>query len=357
MRPALPVVAVVGGLAVAIACGSASGPPGWEGTPVDAGPHALDFDGAYPTSDPDPDGGTHAAPSFGDAGGGAFACSGKSLGGGDRAVTVTSGGLARLFYVHVPPAYDPARGAMLVLNFHGFTSNALEQRIFARMDGSSDAHGYLVVYPVGIATSWNAGDCCGTAWTNAVDDVGFVKAMLARIEADYCIDPKRVYATGYSNGGFLSYRLACEMADTFAAIAPVAGEMGLAAASCRPTRPVPVLDFHGTSDPIVPYSGGSPIVPLNVPGALDFRSTAETLQIWREKDACLGAGSVIYQHGDATCTRYDTCSPGAEVVHCKIDQGGHTWPGGVPVPLVGKTSTDISATETMVNFFLAHPMP
>ena len=357
-----PIVAIAVALAagcVAMACGSEVGTPGWQGTPVDGGPRPIDFDGAYPSADPDPDSdsGSGASPSFGDAGAGSFVCTGRSLGAGDRAVTLSSGGISRLFYVHVPPAYDPARGATLVLDFHGFTNTALEQRVLSRMDASSDAHGYLSVYPAGIATSWNAGDCCGTAWTNAVDDVAFVKAMVARLKADYCVDPKRVYATGYSNGGFLSYRLACDLADTFAAIGSVAGQMGESGAACKPSRPVPVLDFHGTSDPIVPYNGGSPVVPLAMPGALNFRSTAETLQIWREKNGCLGAGSIIFQQGDATCIRYDVCAAGADVVHCKIDKGGHTWPGGVPIPIVGKTSTDINATETLYQFFAAHPMP
>ncbi len=339
-----------------IACGdSAPVHNGWEGHPVDAGTIYLDLDGAYPTADPDPEGGTTRAPTFDGGAGSTFTCSGKSLGTGDQTITLNSGGLTRTFYVHVPLAYDPTRGTMLVLNFHGFSNSALIQKVISRMDKSADTHGYIVVYPEGVATSWNAGDCCGTAWTNAVDDVAFVKAMLARLETDWCIDPKRVYSTGYSNGGFLSYRLACEMADTFAAIAPVAGQMGVDPTGCKPSRPVPVLDFHGTADPIVPYNGGVASFQSGL-GALNFRSTAETLSIWRNKDSCLGSGKVIYQQGDATCTLYDTCLLGSEVVHCKIEGGGHTWPGGVPVPLVGKTSNDISATETMVQFFLAHPL-
>lgn len=339
------------------ACGSDAGKTGWEGRPVDAGRIVLDLDGAYPTADPDPEGGTRAGPTFDAGEGGAvFTCIGKKASSGDSAITLQSGGLARTFYVHVPPSYDPTRGAMLVLNFHGFTNAALIQKVISRMDASADAHGYIAVYPEGVATSWNAGDCCGTAWNNAVDDVAFVKTMLTRLESDWCVDPKRMFATGYSNGGFLSYRLACEMADAFAAIAPVAGEMGIDATKCKPSRPVPVLDFHGTSDPIVPYNGGVPLVQTGM-GLINFRSTAETISVWRDKDGCLGAGKVIYQQGDTTCTRYDTCKMGSEVVHCKIDGGGHTWPGGVPVPLVGKTSTDISATETMVKFFEAHPLP
>lgn len=343
-----------------VGCGSDEpAPSGWQGNKADAGAFdGFSWDGAYPTADPDPDAAPIGGPTFGGDGGsppGAFTCNGKSAGSGDRTLTLTSGGLLRIAYAHVPAGYDPAKGTMVVLNFHGFTNAAPIQRVISRMDPSSDTHGYIAVYPEGVATSWNAGDCCGTAWTDSVDDVKFVKELLAKLESDYCIDPKRVFATGYSNGGFLSYRLACDMADTFAAIAPVAGEMGMAPEQCHPTRPVPVLDFHGTSDPIVPYNGGTPLIPIDLGPILKFRGTSETLQIWTAKDGCLGGPKTIYQKGDATCQAWGACN--ADVVHCKIDQGGHTWPGGVPVPLVGKTSTDIGATETMYEFFAAHPMP
>ncbi len=355
-------VVVLLSLPLLAACGTTGDDPGhWEGTPADAGSldAYLDFDGAYPTADPDPDAGTAGNPTFdagaGDAG--AFTCSGKTQGSGSRTLVITSGGIPRTTILHVPAGYDPAAGTMLVLNFHGFTNNALEQEVISRMDKSSDSHGYVVGYPEGVATSWNAGDCCGTAWVDAVDDVQFVRDLLARLESDYCIDPRRVYATGYSNGGFLAYRLACEMADTFAAIAPVAGQLGIPPEQCKPSRPVPVLEFHGSSDPIVPYTGGTPIIPVNIGPVLAFRSVQESLQFWIDHNGCLSGPTTIYQHGDATCTAWGTCKGQGDVVHCKIDQGGHTWPGGVPVPLVGKTSTDISATETMVQFFDAHPMP
>ena len=350
-------VGLVCAAALALGCGSSSSTGGWEGSPADAGPSTIDWDGAYPSADPDPEAGAAPSPTFGGGAGSTFTCSGKPKASGDVTMTLTSGGLLRVAYVHVPPAYDPSRGSMLVMNFHGFSNDALEQRVISRMDKSSDTHGYIAVYPEGIGTSWNAGDCCGDAWTGGVDDVAFVKAMIAQLESDYCVDPRRVYSAGYSNGGFLSYRLACEMADTIAAISPVAGEMGIDPATCHPSRPVPVLDFHGTSDPIVPYTGGTPLIAVSLSGSLNFRSTDETVGIWREKNGCLGPGKVIYAMGDATCTLYDTCSLQGDVVHCKIDGGGHTWPGGVPIPVVGKTSTDISATESMYQFFLAHPKP
>ncbi len=329
----------------------------WEGTPSDASfPDAIDLADAYPTADPNPD--AHApSPTFGGDGSTSFTCTGKTLGAGSHDENVTSGGLARVAHLHVPSSYDPTTGTMLVLAFHGFFETGLEQEVQARIDSSSDAHGYIVAYPEGIANSWNAGDCCGDSWTNSVDDVQFTRDLLGAIAADYCIDPKRIFAAGFSNGGFFSHRLGCEMSDVFGAIAPVAGVLGIDPSTCKPKRAIPVLDFHGTGDPIVPYNGGTPIIPLNIAGVLDFRSVSDTLAFWVNSNGCLAPEVTIFQNGDATCMQWGLCKGGADVVHCVIDNGGHQWPGGVALPVVGKCSTDISATDTMYDFFVAHPLP
>ena len=329
----------------------------WEGEAGDASfPDAtVDLADAYPTADPDPD--AHApSPDF-DAGfvDGGFACEGKTLGPGSRDENVNSGGLARVAHLHVPPGYDPSRGAMLVVAYHGFSETGYEQEVQSRMDTASDARGFIVAYPEGVATSWNAGDCCGDSWTGGVDDVQFTRDLLGAIEADYCIDPKRVFATGFSNGGFLSHRLGCEMSDVFGAIAPVAGVLGESPDQCKPKRPIPVLDFHGTSDPVVPYDGGTPFI--NIGMGIVFRSVTDTLSFWINENGCLALPHQIFQNGDATCTEWGLCKGGADVVHCKIDDGGHQWPGGVALPIVGKCSTDISATDTIIDFFEAHPLP
>jgi len=185
--------------------------------------------------------------------------------------------------------------------------------------------------------------------------VKFVRDLLDAIEAKWCIDPKRVFATGMSNGGFFSHRLACEVSDRIAAIAPVAGVLGIPPQSCNPGRAVPIIDFHGTGDPIVPYDGGTPLVPQLGVG-LVFRSVAESMNHWRANNQCSANEQQFFQNGDATCTRFPDCAAGSETVLCSIADGGHTWPGGVPIP-AGKTSSDISATTTMLDFFEAHPLP
>jgi polyhydroxybutyrate depolymerase len=295
---------------------------------------------------------------LGGAGGGvSAACTGKAAASGSSLLSLTSGGVLRTAIVHVPKSYDPAKPTMLVLNFHGFSSDAPQEALLTKMSDAADARGFLVVYPYGLFASWNAGQCCGDAWTNSVDDVGFVRDLVTRLEADYCVDARRVYAAGMSNGGFISHRLGCALSDVFAAIAPVAGALGIPAADCQPKRPVPVMHFHGTGDPLVPYYGGMPLTKWASGGMLDFPSVNQTLAVWRALDGCGDAYDVSYQKGDATCLRWSQCNGGAEVIRCTIDGGGHTWPGGMDVPFLGKTSHDLDATNAMLDFFDAHPMP
>jgi polyhydroxybutyrate depolymerase len=304
------------------------------------------------------DGGSSSS-STPDAGSGApippssVTCAGKTGATGDLTLNLTSGGFARDSLLHVPSSYDPGKGAMLVLNFHGFSSNAAEQVLLTSMNTEADARGFVVATPDGLGNGWNAGDCCTELQPSNVDDVQFTRDLLALVESQYCIDPSRVYATGMSNGGFLSHRLACALSDTIAAVAPVAGVLGIDPTTCVPTRPVPILDFHGTADPVVPYDGG-PAAKL-VPG-VTFRSVPTTMDFWRGANACLGAATVDYQFGTATCTRWSDCAGGADVELCTLVGEGHEWPGGLPVPTLGASTNDVVATRRMVDFFVAHPM-
>lgn len=284
-----------------------------------------------------------------------FACAGKTGVAGDFTLTLTSGGLARDSLLHVPASYDPAKGTMLVVNYHGFSSNAAEQLALTAMNSVADADGFVVAYPDGIGSGWNAGDCCTELQTTKVDDVQFTRDLLARIESGYCIEPRRVYATGFSNGGFLSHLLACELADTFAAVAPVSGVLGVPLPTCLPARPVPVLDIHGTADPVVPYDGG-PALKLLPP--IVFLSVDATVSFWRSADACLGAPEITYAEGDATCVRWGDCDGGADVEQCVLVGDGHQWPDGtVAVPGLGNMSTSLPATQYIADWFIAHPMP
>ena len=264
----------------------------------------------------------------------------------DSVWAVTAGGRERTFRVHVPPGYDPSTPTPLVVNFHGVNCTSSQQVLISQMPQKADAAGFIVVHPDGVGKSWNGGTCCGQALSENVDDVAFARALLDDVEAKLCIDPRRVFVTGISNGGYMTNRLGCELADRVAAIAPVAG--GTLVSPCDPARPMPVLYFHGTADAIVPYEGG-------YLGGLP--SAAKTFGDWAARNGCTDAPVTTFTNGDVHCETYQTCAAGVEVTLCTIDGGGHTWPGGTPVPGLGETTTDISANDAMWEFFQRFPMP
>jgi len=305
---------------------------------------ACSSDGS-PGSSPDDDGSGDTPDSGDDT---AATCTGKAAQPLDATWELTWEGVTRTFAVHVPASYDPIRRTPLILNFHGYSSYSWQQELFSKMTEKSDAEGFIVVYPQGTGSTpgWNAGACCGDAATSGVDDVGFVGAMLDRLEADLCIDSHRVFSTGMSNGGFLSHRLACEMADRIAAVAPVAGVLGIP--DCAPSRPIAVMHFHGTADTVIPYDGDP---------SSGFAPVVETWEGWTARDQCTDAATVSFEMGDSRCEAHSACEGGVETILCTVENGGHTWPGGLAVPALGYTTTDLSATDAMWEFFQRHPLP
>jgi polyhydroxybutyrate depolymerase len=257
--------------------------------------------------------------------------------------SITSGGRTRRFRLVVPASAQPGP-APLVLNIHGLVEYPKLHEWYTAMDEAASARGMVVVYPAGLGNSWNAGPaCCGRARDEGVDDVRFLRDLVREVESEVCIDRARVYATGMSNGAIMSYRLACEASDLIAAIAPVAGVE--AAPRCEPKRPVPILAFHGTSDLLVRWEGGW----------FGLESPQASIARWSQRDRCAGPpAQTLYAQGDARCDAAPGCA--ADVVMCKIDRGGHTWPGALVMPYLGKTSSDIDATATILDFFLDHPL-
>ena len=168
--------------------------------------------------------------------------------------TLPFAGLTRSYLLHVPTGYDGHAPVPLVVDLHGLGSNALQQAAISGMGAVADTNGFIVAYPDGVNGAWDAGICCGNP---GLDDVGFVRAVVAAVEAEFSIDPARVYATGLSNGGAMSQRLACDAADLFAAAAPMAFPVPFKPLTgCRPTRAMPVLTFMGLTDVLVHYDGG-----------------------------------------------------------------------------------------------------
>ncbi|NND28098.1 MAG: hypothetical protein HKN97_05885 [Myxococcales bacterium] len=277
-------------------------------------------------------------------------CTNGTLDSSTTHVDLEFDGMVRSYEMHVPPSYDGMTPTPLVLNFHGFTSSGLGQQASSNMDATADAEGFLAVYPNGLDQSWNAGLCCGRSATLGVDDVGFTRAVIEDLSARGCIDPSRVYATGMSNGGFFSHRLACEAADVIAAVAPVAGVLALDPATCTPSRPISILHLHGTGDPLVRYDGG---------GLADSPSVESSIAGWLDRNGCTGEPTVTFQNGSATCETTDDCDGDASVTLCTIEGAGHCWPGQPCRVLgdLGESTTDIDANEAIWRMFSSVRLP
>ncbi|WP_224370634.1 extracellular catalytic domain type 1 short-chain-length polyhydroxyalkanoate depolymerase [Hyalangium versicolor] len=290
-------------------------------------------------------------------------CSGLTVGPGNYTWTIRHENRTRSYNVHVPTGYDATKPTPIVVAFHGFASNAQEQEGLSRMSELADEKGFLAVYPQGLSytdiqpaqqdagaedtQSWNAGGCCGPAQIYGVNDVDFVEAIFKDLDTRVCVDTRRTYATGMSNGAFFTYRLACDRAERFAAIAPVAGMENVV--TCSPSRPVPVMHFHGTADPTISYDGGT------IPFGRPYPSAPATVAKWAERNGCTGALQETYQKGDSTCVTHTGCTAPATL--CTVQGGGHTWPGGLIPPSYGYTTMDLDATREMWSFFEAHPRP
>jgi polyhydroxybutyrate depolymerase len=238
----------------------------------------------------------------------------------------------------------------LVLVLHGALQGAAGVERMSGMSAKADKEKLLVVYPngtsrSGLAPTWNAGACCGYAQTNNVDDVGFLRALIDRLERDYTVDPKRIFVTGISNGGMMSYRLACELADRVAAIAPVEGAQDL---ECQPSVPVSVLVFHGTADLLVPYKGGT--TPFQLGPKRTDTSVRSTVTFWVKQDGC-STTPKLEETNQLRIDTYSGCKDGGGVALYTIRGGHHMWPG------TRLSLNDIPATDIMWSFFAAHAKP
>ncbi|MBK9754682.1 MAG: prolyl oligopeptidase family serine peptidase [Nannocystis sp.] len=265
---------------------------------------------------------------------------------GDHDLEIVHDGVKRTAFLHVPASAKLDEPTPLVFNFHGYLGNGKQEADFSGMTPKSDEAGFILVYPDGTGSSWNAGDCCGTAATDNVDDVGFVRALVAELQTKLCIDPRRIYATGMSNGGFMTHRLACEAADLFAAFAPVSAVNGMD--DCQPSRPVPLLMFNGTADVLVIYTGGG--------NGGAFISAPKTFDDWAERDGCIGAAIPTKKNGGTSCKTHDICDADASVTLCTHEGMGHCWPGQ-PTCLFGTPNTELSANDEMWAFFEQNPLP
>lgn len=284
---------------------------------------------------------------------------------GDHQLKVVHQGLERTVVVHVPRAAEGAQPLPLVLALHGGGGFAEFMADDARYGfiRASERGGFIVAFPNGYSrfpggrlATWNAGACCGDARDRDVDDVGFLRAVVTRLQAQARIDPARIFATGMSNGGMMAYRLACEASDLFRAVASVAGTDNTV--HCAPARPVSVLHIHARDDTHVLFEGGAG------PGAFrdeskvaNFTSVPETLRRWAAHDRCEGAPQRVREFSGARCEAYLACAAGVRVESCVTDSGGHSWPGGITRRGKGASSSAFDASALIWDFFAAVSAP
>lgn len=282
----------------------------------------------------------------------------ERLGSGDHVRSIESGGRKRQYIVHVPPKYEPERPAPVVLALHGAAMSGAMMVKFTGLNETADREGFIVVYPNGNGSgsflTWNAGGFSARMAENRPDDVVFVAAMLDDLAKLLSIDQKRIYACGMSNGGMMCYRLAAELSDRIAAIAPVAGTIAID--KSEPKRPVPVLHIHGRKDRIVPYEGPD----ARFPAFMKFKGVEDSVMTWVGIDGCEPEPDVevISKQGDdmkVVRKTYANGKDGTSVVLIVLEEGGHTWPGrSAPIRFVGKSSRSISANDLIWGFFRQH---
>ena len=265
--------------------------------------------------------------------------------------------------VHVPASYDPSRPAPLLIVLHGFGSSGRDHEAYFHVQAAAEEHGFLTVYPDGTTNAngerfWSATDACCDFDRTGVNDVAYLDGLITAVEASFAVDPKRVDLLGHSNGGFMSYRLACVHADRIAAMVSLAGATFANPADCAPSSPVAVLQIHGTSDDVIAFGGGS-IEGLGAGRSMSSYPGAEkTAATWARYDGCGETASEPTEHLDVdadvsvagqpaetTVKRWTGCKPGAAVELWTMHDAGH-------VPNLSE-----SFPEAVVGFLEAHPKP
>ena len=291
-----------------------------------------------------------------------------AIGPGDYGRKLKFGGRERFYELHVPPGYKSTEPAPVVLVFHGGGSYPAAIRYESQMDRTADQGGFIVVYPAGTNKrwlikdrwlTWNDGRPYKDGSPNKVDDAGFVSALLDDLAKLFNIDPKQVYAAGFSNGAQFSYRLSKQLSDRIAAIAVVAGHRSADAQFPPPPRPISVMQFAGLKDTIGPYHGGAPS--FNAAFETKLQPVEKTIQSWVDFNGCPSKPIEVKKIGRAIQKRFGPGREGVEVILWTLEDGGHTWPGGKSLPAsdrmgLGAINQDINASDLMWEFFKKHPL-
>ena len=275
--------------------------------------------------------------------------------------TMTVDGRARTYLLNLPPNYYESSDFSLIIALHGGGGDATQFETTSKLTEKANASGFIVVYPEGVkstgvlgARTWNAGHCCDYARDNNIDDVNFISKLIDKLLATYKINAKKVYATGHSNGGMLSYRLSCELSAKIAAIAPNSSTM-LVKQPCIPSRAVPVLHMHSVLDTNVPYQGG---VGSGFTGAY-CPPLDSVLNAWSLSDKCKTTAKVIVNTSSYTLTKWSDCTNNVTIQWYLTQDGGHAWPGGLPGggANADTPSTAINANDLLWDFFQQYQLP
>lgn len=274
--------------------------------------------------------------------------------------SIESSGEAREYLLHVPASYDGTQPTPLVISMHaGFTWPAHQMNL-SHWNRLADEHGFIVVYPSGsplpsseirYPKMWHTFD----PGPRLEQDVRFISELIDMLQSTYDIDPARIYVNGMSNGGMMAFVLSCTLSDRIAAVGLVAAAPSLPPGWCSSGRPVPVIAFHGDADPVVPYGGGPLGDPFN-PAAPMFPAARDWVASWAQRNSCAAGPVESTIAPDVVRTEFARCGDGAAVVLYTLLGGGHSWPGGKPLPefWVGPTSTNVDATREMWAFFRDH---
>lgn len=253
------------------------------------------------------------------------ACNASKWRAGDTRGTINVAGANRTYLLHVPTGYEGKQPVPLLVDLHGLGGNGAAEKAQSGFAAVSDREKFVVVYPDGVApagkpSGWNIGLCCSVA-----DDQAFIRALVEKVKSEGCIDEKRVYATGVSMGGGMSYHLACNAADVFAAVAPAAFDLLIEQEMpCKPSRPISVISYRGTADPLVKYAGGA----SNPPGGgtlastIHFEGAENTFKRWGAINGC-AAAAASEPAGRAQCRTYGSCRDDVEVTLCALQGGSH----------------------------------
>jgi polyhydroxybutyrate depolymerase len=266
--------------------------------------------------------------------------------------SLISSGEKRTYLLYVPASYDPAVPTPLVISIHGYAEWPAHQMQLSHWNDLADQYGFIVVYPSGTDFPMRWRTTPGSDMdAGLMPDVVFISDLIDSLAAQYNLDPTRIYVNGLSNGGGMSMTVACMLSERIAAAGSVAGAYLFPWSDCQPTRQVPVILFHGTDDPIVPFEGG-PSRSFSLP----FPSIPDWVGQLAQFNGCSGESIPLLDSGDVSGIQYLGCY--ADVVFYTIAGGGHAWPGGEPLPefLVGHTTQDIDATRTIWEFFQRHPL-